>query len=301
MLPNKVSQLQHSQAPHLKQVSRKRYIRGQGYRLAHDQVSIEEPLQISLEWQVNGQTHCEVWTMTMRTPGDDIKLVYGLLLSQHVIEKLEDIESIESFDEHSSYAFNHILVTLSEGVEPQLAASARRFISTSSCGICGSASIRAIECNTPSQLEPAQHWLCPELVLQLPMQLKQHQVQFEQTGCVHGVGYFVDGELIAFAEDIGRHNALDKLLGELALKQAWHPQGVLVLSSRVSFELMQKALAFGAAVIVSLGAPSSLAVDIARQFDITLIGFTKNCQFNLYNGHWRLKPEPTRLRKPHES
>ncbi len=106
---------------------------------------------------------------------------------------------------------------------------------------------------------------------------------------MHGAGYFVNGELIAVAEDVGRHNAVDKLIGRILNEQRWHPQGVLILSGRVSFELMQKAAIAGISVVVAVGAPSRLALDMARQFDMTLIGFIKKNQFNIYHGHARLQ------------
>ncbi|AXN05150.1 formate dehydrogenase accessory sulfurtransferase FdhD, partial [Vibrio anguillarum] len=132
-------------------------------------------------------------------------------------------------------------------------------------------------------------WLSSDVVIALPNLLLVHQPLFAKTGAVHGAGYFVNGELIAVAEDVGRHNAVDKLIGRILNEQRWHPQGVLILSGRVSFELMQKAAIAGISVVVAVGAPSRLALDMARQFDMTLIGFIKKNQFNIYHGHARLQ------------
>ncbi len=288
---DKVSSSREGQPVCLKRVNRKRYSRQQGYSFASDLLAVEEPLQISIEWQTSGASQSEMWSMTMRTPGDDVNLVYGLLLSQNVVDSWLDIQSVRCFDEHVSHAMNHVLVTLKQGVEPRLAPSSRRFVSTSSCGVCGATSVKALQLSQRQVMDESHHWLAPEQVLTMPHLLNQNQQIFHQTGSVHGAAYIVNGDVIAVAEDIGRHNAVDKLFGYLARSEAWHPQGVLVLSSRVSFELMQKAVIAGVAVIVSVGAPSQVAVDIARQFDMTLIGFTKAEHFNLYNGHWRLMPE----------
>lgn len=291
MQSDRVNQNSHDKSVYLKYVNRKRYINGQGYSFSQDQLTVEEPLQISIEWQADGGTQCELWSMTMRTPGDDENLVYGLLLSQGVVASCHDIQSIRCFDGHTSHAMNHVVVNLKPGVEPHLSASSRRNISTSSCGVCGATSVRALQFSQRKEIDQSENWLSPQHVLSYPSLLNQHQSQFQETGSVHGAAYMVDGELLAVAEDIGRHNALDKLLGFLARQQMWHKRGVVVLTSRVSFELMQKAVISGVAVIVSVGAPSKIALDIARQFDITLIGFTNAEHFNLYNGHWRMKPE----------
>ncbi|MGX9416483.1 formate dehydrogenase accessory sulfurtransferase FdhD [Vibrio sp. WJH972] len=275
----------------LKRVSRKRYQKGKGYSLSRDTLIVEEPLQISIEWTSNGHSQCELWSMTMRTPGDDENLVYGLLLSHSVIKRWSDIDSIRYFDDHTSHAMNHVVVILVADIEPNLSISSRRNMSTSSCGVCGATSVRTLQFMTRRAIDKTESWLSPSDVLSYSSLLAEHQFQFHETGSVHGAAYMIDGELSAVAEDIGRHNALDKLLGFLSRQQQWHPRGVVVLTSRVSYELMQKAVISGVAVIVSVGAPSKIALDIARQFDITLIGFTTAEHFNLYNGYWRMKPE----------
>jgi FdhD protein len=291
MQSDSVNQPTSDKSVYRKYVNKKRYINGQGYRLSRDSLIVEEPLQISIEWQTNGSTQCELWSMTMRTPGDDENLVYGLLLSQSVVTSWLDIQSIRCFDDHTSHAMNHVVVNLKPEVEPFLSASSRRNISTSSCGVCGATSVRALQFSQRKEIDQSENWLSPQEVLRYPSLLNQHQSQFQETGSVHGAAYMVDGDLLAIAEDIGRHNALDKLLGLLARQQMWHPRGVVVLTSRISFELMQKAVIAGIAAIVSVGAPSKIALDIACQFDITLIGFTNADHFNLYHGHWRMKSE----------
>jgi len=274
-------------------VHRQRFEAGKGVRLEADQLAIEEPLQISLHWRdrQSGQEKSQEWSLTMRTPGDDIALVTGLLLTQQVVTEVCQITSIAPADDQLRHAGNHLLVTLAEGVEPDWQVLSRSYMSQSSCGICGLTSMRALSLRQEYELDKASGWLNAEQVIQMPQLLRASQPLFGHTGAVHGAGYFTDNHLVAVAEDVGRHNAVDKLIGHINRNHLWAAQGVLVLSGRVSFELMQKAVIGGIPVIVAVGAPSSLAIDMARQFDLTLIGFTKTHQFNVYHGQWRLQSE----------
>lgn len=273
-------------------VWRQRFNTGDGILLETDPLAIEEPLQISLQWtdSATEKQASREWSLTMRTPGDDVNLVTGLLLTQQVITDLSQIMRIEMADCDTRHAGNHLLVTLAPGIEPDWGNQSRRYVSQSSCGICGMTSMRALNLAQHIVLDDSSHWLDPQQVIQMPDLLASHQPLFEQTGAVHGAGYLVDGRLIAVAEDVGRHNALDKLLGHILSAGLWDKKGVLVLSGRISFELMQKALLGRVAAIVAVGAPSRLAVDMARQFDMTLIGFTRQHQFNIYHGQHRLHP-----------
>lgn len=272
-------------------VYRQRFDHETGIQVEHDPLAIEEPLQISLRWQDpnSKKWHIEEWSMTMRTPGDDADLIRGLLLTQQVITDITQIVALELADDEACNAENHWLVTLDHALAPEMQSQTRRYISQSSCGICGMTSMRALSLQQDIRVDGATEWLDSRAVMTLPEQLSAQQPLFAATGAVHGAGYVVAGELISVAEDVGRHNAVDKLIGRLLEQQLWHPQGVLVLSGRVSFELMQKAAIAGIPVIVAVGAPSRLAVDMARQFDMTLIGFTKRDQFNIYHGPARLR------------
>ncbi|CAG9296447.1 formate dehydrogenase accessory sulfurtransferase FdhD [Celerinatantimonas diazotrophica] len=259
-------------------------------QLEGDDVAVEEPLQISLQWfdpALNDVCHRE-WSLTMRTPGNDIALVRGLLLTQQVITCLDDVDSITVFDSEQRHSHNHLLVSLKKGIEPDWELLARSYVSQSSCGICGMTSMRSLCLKRPVSIDEAAGWLAPEAVLQMPQQLRNQQQLFARTGAVHGAGFWSGEGVVQIAEDVGRHNALDKLIGQIYDQDLWQPQSVLVLSGRVSFELVQKAMLASIPVIVAVGAPSTLAVDMAKQFNMTLIGFTKARQFNVYHGHWRL-------------
>jgi len=268
-----------------------RFAAGMGFSLEDDRLAIEEPLQISLQWfdLQSGQERTREWSLTMRTPGDDMALVTGLLLTHGVVTTARNIALVEPADDQGRHPGNHLLVTLERGVEPDWGQISRSYMSQSSCGICGLTSMRALSVRQTGGLDRTAHWLAVDQVMQMPLWLRAGQPLFAQTGAVHGAGYCCAGELVAVAEDVGRHNAVDKLIGHISHKGLWSPRSVLVLSGRVSFELMQKALIARIPVILAVGAPSSLAMDMARQFGMTLIGFTSSKQFNVYHGHWRLQ------------
>ncbi|CAG9000949.1 MAG: Sulfur carrier protein FdhD [Candidatus Celerinatantimonas neptuna] len=282
---------QDQDAVAIRRIHLQRVKHGLIHQLTDDVVAIEEPLQISLQWfdSESGHSKQREWSMTMRTPGQDKDLVKGLLLTQQVISSLQDVESITYFDEDKRHAGNHLLVILKDHIQPDWQLLERSYISQSSCGICGVTSMRSLCLRRPVNVDQQPGWLSVDSILSMPEQLKDGQGLFAKTGAMHGAGYWVDHQLVCVAEDVGRHNAVDKLLGQIFSSSLWRPQGVLVLSGRVSFELMQKAMIAGIAVIVSVGAPSSLAVDMAKQFDMTLVGFIKGDRFNIYNGHWRLQ------------
>ena len=287
-------------------VSRVNYKNGKLTKSDYDLVANEQPLQVLIQWQIQGQWQIQdssnyqqqVFTITMRTPGNDNQLVTGLLFSEGIITQKADIQAIEVIED------NRIQVTLSPNVGEQLkeklAASGRLLASNSSCGLCGKTSLKALELSSNIKLNDSQSWLDAEQICQLPDKLKTKQSLFAQTGGVHGVAMFDDNyQLIEHFEDIGRHNALDKLIGERLLKkqqltkhqlaeQSLSGKNILVLSGRVSFEMIQKALMAGFPVCVAVGAPSSLAIEAAIRFDMTLIGFTKADGFNIYSGQWRL-------------
>lgn len=280
-----------------------------------DELLIEAPLQLSLLWQdeQNMRPHPLSWMITMRTPGDDLSLVIGLLISQGLLslndlsdlidiaseetkEQQEDDEVQRSLHEAKSDALdkeevfvNELFITLKSDPSRQLGKNARQFTSFSSCGVCGANAIKALSLSSISPLDCSKSWLSIAQIKKLPDLLRAEQYLFERTGASHCAGYFVAGAFSVVKEDIGRHNAVDKLIGQIALRDLWHAKGVLVLSGRVSFELIQKALISSIPVIVSIGAPSSLVLTIAQQFEVTLIGFTRADRFNVYHGDFRLK------------
>lgn len=254
----------------------------------YDQVVIEEPLRITLHWQQQSA----VFTITMRTPGDDNLLALGLLYSEGLIKKADDIADIRYEQNQHGEMPNHLQVFYQPGLAPDLSDSHRQLISQSSCGICGKTSLKTLELNTDIQLSEQKHWLDKLQLTQLPDKLRANQPLFEHCGGTHGAALF-DGQyqLIDCKEDIGRHNALDKLIGANLRRTKIPQENILVLSGRVSFELVQKAIVAGYPVLVAVGAPSSLAIDAAKRFNITLVGFTKTNGFNVYTGQWRFNTQ----------
>ncbi|WP_346238316.1 formate dehydrogenase accessory sulfurtransferase FdhD [Niabella insulamsoli] len=245
-----------------------------------DNLSVEEPLEIKLRYVVNEKWEQRSLAVTMRTPGNDYFLALGFLFTEGIISNSDQINKITSVEE------NIVLVTLAESAVPKLSGSERNFYTTSSCGVCGKASINSIRAVSPfKSLSKDMKVIQQAVIGSLPEKLRLAQHEFLTTGGIHASGLFtIDGALIALKEDVGRHNALDKLIGaafienELPLKDQ-----ILVLSGRASFELIQKAAMAGIAMIAMIGAPSTLAVSMARESDITLLGFVKKDSFNIYH------------------
>ncbi len=252
--------------------------------IREDNLAGEEPLEI----RVNGTA----LATTMRTPGNDIELVHGFLFAEGVIGGRDDVRIArycDGVDEQGRNTFNVIDVELAAGVADPSSSRRRLVAGNSACGICGSSSIEAIMADSryPSPTGPL---VDPELILRFPDRLQAAQQGFERTGGLHATGLFGSaGELILSREDVGRHNAMDKVIGASLLAGALPlHESVLVTSSRASFELVQKAVLAGCGMLVAVSAPSSLAVDLARKSGLTLIGFTRAENFNLYSGAARV-------------
>ncbi|MCF6193539.1 MAG: formate dehydrogenase accessory sulfurtransferase FdhD [Kangiellaceae bacterium] len=252
-------------------------------QLESDVIAVEEPLQILLEQK--NETHA--FSITMRTPGNDVPLIYGLLFCEGVIRSAADILSIDTADFKGEMQANIVTVKLSDNAILDLTNQMRSHPSYSGCGFCGKTSLKALELKSSRNLRAVKTSINNFLIKQL-RELLERQNLFSNTGGSHVAGliYEVDGMLdlktSPFFEDVGRHNALDKLIGlELQQNDLTQP-GILLLSGRIGFELVQKAIVAGFSTIVALGAPSSLAIQAAKQFDITLIGFAKDSSFNLY-------------------
>jgi FdhD protein len=252
----------------------------------HDAVAVEEPLEIRLS--VEGFT-LRVAT-TMRTPGNDKELALGFLWSEGIIRDIESIQSVQrSTDPRLEVSENVIVVELSAGTQVDWSRLNRRTDVQSSCGICGRQSLQSLKNFQISQPRGAS-W--PEdLSLGIFLeQLSSSQNMFQRTGGVHASGLFdYDGNLICLREDVGRHNALDKVVG-WSLDQQFVPakDTILLVSGRISFELVQKALLVGIPNLVGIGAPSSLAIELAEEFDLTLLGFLRENSVNVYSGDWRI-------------
>lgn len=272
-------------------------IAGDSVRTVPDLLAIEEPLEIRLAFGDKLQN----LAVTMRTPGHDADLALGFLFTEGIITGAEGVKSVEHvFLPCLENKQNTILVTLNEGVVPNLRQAERNFYTTSSCGVCGKASIEAIRTVSAFGVKPPEAGTCgagekegidPAFILGLPERLVGEQAVFAQTGGLHAAALFdINGSLLLVREDVGRHNAVDKLIGALAMEGRL-PLGrsVLLLSGRASFELVQKAAMAGIPVIAAVGAPSSLAVSLAEEFGTTLIGFLRNNRFNIYSGAHRVK------------
>ena len=256
-----------------------------------DIVATEEPLEIRIYHPgLNGMDHTSV-AVTMRTTLNDYELAAGFLFTEGLINGREEIRRIAyCTDDDVNQHYNIVNVYLKSDVAFDSSQLTRNFYTSSSCGICGKASLEALELREyfkPSHDRPT---IISGIINQLPGSLRKSQKIFNKTGGIHAAGLFnTDGQLLAVREDVGRHNALDKLIGWglLAGKMPFH-ENILVVSGRVSYEIIQKALAAGIPIIVAVGAPSSLAVDLANNFAMTLVGFVKSNVFNIYSGETRI-------------
>lgn len=252
-----------------------------------DDLSVEEPLEIRISYGAKDQRINKNISVTMRTPGNDRELAAGFLFTEGIISGSRQIHNIgHPQAECSRNRENIIEVELAEDFVPQLKNADRNFYTTSSCGVCGKGSIESIKTVSAFQhIERKQHTLWFETLYQLSGNLQSFQNNFSATGGIHASGIFdFEGQLLAVREDVGRHNALDKLIGHaLFTEQLPLKDHILVLSGRASFELIQKAAMAGISAVAAIGAPSSLAVDLAKEFDMTLLGFLRDNRFNIYN------------------
>ncbi|MCT1531589.1 formate dehydrogenase accessory sulfurtransferase FdhD [Sphingobacterium daejeonense] len=252
-----------------------------------DLLAVEEPLEIRISYSYGNQIGMKSISVTMRTPGNDKDLALGFLFTEGIIDSIDQVKSVSySKVDCSNNKENIVVVELNEGVEPNLGTADRNFYTTSSCGVCGKGSIQSIKTVSKFQgMVPEIQSFGAKVLFDLPEKLRSAQDNFEVSGGIHASGIFTsDGELKFLREDVGRHNALDKLIGH-ALQEGLLPLNrfVLLLSGRASFELIQKAAMAGISIVAAIGAPSSLALELAKEFNITLIGFLKNNRFNIYN------------------
>ncbi|SGZ01609.1 Putative uncharacterized protein [Moritella viscosa] len=268
-----------------------RQINGTEVSLSIDSVIIEEPLEVHLIYSdCAGKQKERVYLVTMRTPGDDLNLVTGLLLAEGIINNANDIVGINEHFDSDEVNQNEIHLRLSSDVAVDWALINRDTTSFSSCGVCGKSSIQSLELRDIPDLDSTEGWLPGLIIPHFSDSLRQYQSMFNQTGGVHGCALFdAKGTLLLSCEDVGRHNALDKLMGGLARRPELDPQKKIVfLSGRISFELVQKVLVSGISVLIAVGAPSNLAINMAKRFNLTLIGFSRNGGFNVYHGAFRL-------------
>jgi FdhD protein len=247
-----------------------------------DLVAVEEPLEIRAAWVASGEPREKNISVTMRTPGDDFDLAVGFLFTEALIVAADDVESVKHWGSP-----NRVRVSLAAHARIDTSKLDRHFYTTSSCGICGKTSIEALRVVTsPLPPRPA---IDRDVVHRLPPQLHDAQPAFRATGSVHGAAIFDrGGTLLRVREDVGRHNAVDKVIGSF-VRDGSVPlsESILAVSSRASFEIVQKAIMAGIPTVASVGGPSSLAIDLARDFGVTLLGFVRDGRFNVYSGEVR--------------
>ena len=254
-----------------------------------DLVSIEEPLEISLKYKEKNKWIEQTLSITMRTPGNDDDLVRGFLFNEQIVKSINDIDSIESYgDKVGQYKIqNKILATLNNSENVNISKIKRDFLTNSSCGVCGKSSLDALEIIKITKTNASEPKISKDVIIQSPNILREGQSEFSKTGGIHASGLFnSDGKLIALREDVGRHNALDKLIGCALEKKQFDPKNQFITcSGRLNFELVQKVLMTDIGIMIGVGAPTSLAIDLANKFDITLIGFVKRDSFNIYTNN----------------
>ncbi|MGJ8638752.1 MAG: formate dehydrogenase accessory sulfurtransferase FdhD [Opitutaceae bacterium] len=249
-----------------------------------DFLAIEDPLEIVLRFQRDGQFVEKKLVVTMRTPGDDFALIHGFLYCEGIIHSLGDVDDIRFTGTKLHAAPTTATVTLKNGLEPNEQCRERNFAMHSSCGVCGTTEIDHL--SIPKSLRIMDEVIIDaQLIHSLPDRMQTEQATFQKTGGLHASALFNRrGELIVSCEDIGRHNALDKAIGGQLLDNQLPARGhVLCVSGRMSYEIIQKALIARLPIIAGVGAPSSLAVALANDFNLTLIGFVRNGSYNVYS------------------
>ena len=257
-----------------------------------DFISIEEPLEISIRYKEQDKWIKNSLSITMRTPGHDEDLVRGFLFNEQIIQGLNDIETIESFGEKvGQYNIqNKILVTLNNSKNVNISKIKRDFLTNSSCGVCGKSSLDALEILKKEKTSKSNPKLSKEVLINSPSMLRENQSEFAKTGGIHASGLFSsNGNLISLREDVGRHNALDKLIGNSLISKNLQPNDQFITcSGRLNFELVQKVLMTNIGLMIGVGAPTSLAIDLANKFDMTLVGFVKEDSFNVYTNKQKI-------------
>jgi FdhD protein len=257
-----------------------------------DLISIEEPLEISIKFKDQDKWVNQILSITMRTPGHDEDLVRGFLFNEQIVQNISHIESIKSFgDKVGQYKIqNKILATLNNSQNVNITKIKREFLTNSSCGVCGKSSLDALEIIKKDKTSLTEPKLTKEVILQSPEILRNSQSEFSKTGGIHASGLFAsNGKLIVISEDVGRHNALDKLVGNILNNKLLNSkEQFITCSGRLNFELVQKVLMTNIGIMIGVGAPTSLAIDLASKFNMTLIGFVKKDSFNVYTNNQKV-------------
>jgi len=251
-----------------------------------DSVSVEEPLEMRLKYKKDDKWEIQNISITMRTPGNDEDLIRGFLYNEKIIENMNEIDSIEiQGDNAGDYSLQNIIeATINKIDNLEIGKLKRNFITNSSCGVCGKTSLDSLEIIKTEKLELSYPQIKEEVILKSPELLMNEQSEFTKTGGIHASALINEnGKVIVTREDVGRHNALDKLIGYAITNKLLNPkQQFIACSGRLNFELVQKGLMANIGVMAGVGAPTSLAVDLAKRFDMTLLGFVKENSFNIY-------------------
>lgn len=267
-------------------------VRGDRGRIRDDHLAVEEPLEIRL-YPGDGQPHLQV-SVTMRTPGHDFELAAGFLFTEGILRDPGQVDHINYCADHSLASpqrYNIVNVFVRPGEPIDAERLRRNFYTTSSCGVCGKASIEAIQVQGICPIVDDDFVVDKEVFARLGDLLRGAQAIFNKTGGLHAAALFDgDGRLLAIREDVGRHNAVDKLIGQAFLgRQVPLSRRLLMVSGRASFEIMQKAAAAGLPLVAAVSAPSNLACDLARTFGMTLLGFVRGDRFTVYAGSRRIR------------
>jgi len=255
-------------------------------------VSIEEPLEMIIYYKKNNDWINNSISITMRTPKNDEDLIVGLLFSEGIIQKTSEIKKVELLGHKTGKLKlqNKIRVTLNNSKNLDVKHLRRNFLTNSSCGICGKASMDSLEIICKTKINKDNPKIKNSLITRIPKLLMQKQSEFSKTGGIHASALFdQSGKVLVIREDIGRHNALDKVIGHSFKNSIFDTKNQFIAcSGRLSFELVQKTLMANIGLLMGVGAPTSLAIDLAKRFDITLIGFVKTDSFNIYCGENRI-------------
>ena len=257
-----------------------------------DFVSIEEPLEMNLKYKVDSKWITEHLSITMRTPGHDEDLISGFLFNERIIENFSEIENVKKIGEKVGdfNIQNKIVATINNAKNIDIGKIKKNFITNSSCGVCGKTSLEAVEVIKKDKLNISFPKIQKKIILKSPELLINEQSEFSKTGGIHASSLINEhGNVIATKEDVGRHNALDKLIGYSHRKKLIdnHSQ-FIACSGRLNFELIQKGLMSNIGLMAGVGAPTSLAIDLAKRFNMTLIGFVKKNSFNIYTNKERV-------------
>ena len=262
------------------------------FKNVDDLVSIEEPLEISIKYKNNDKWVTQILSITMRTPGHDEDLVRGFLFNERIVQDVKHIQSIKSFGAKvGQYKIqNKILATLNNSKNINITKIKRDFLTNSSCGVCGKSSLDALEIIKTKKPSLAEPKISKKVVLQSPDILRDNQSEFSKTGGIHASGLFLNnGKLVEIREDVGRHNALDKLVGRILKKKNLNPKKQFIAcSGRLNFELVQKVLMTNIGIMIGVGAPTSLAIDLANKYNMTLVWFVKKDSFNIYSNKQKI-------------